>query len=500
MLWVAWLVFVLLVPPARAAPKPRIVGGEPVPLPRDSYPYFALVYANDQTGQSWRCGGTLIAPDWVLTAAHCLSGLTGWYVRLGVRTRSNFADTEVFAASQAVIHPQYNSTSYDNDLGLLQLGGRSAFAPVQLDVGDGHASDVGSAVVVIGFGGILPSPADYSSSTDEANVSPMTLQRVKLGILNGDFWCGRGFNHATQICIGDLPGEFDSCYGDSGGPALSNVDESWGVGVQVGIVSYGWGCGRMYDRGVYTRVSAYIGWIRSIVSDMPPPDVVPAGHVLFPANGSTTCASSPFGRTLALDCGALSIVKILAASWIHTTVFGLRCGTRTSVAGNAPSSFQEQPASIGPAVLSCVGTDMCFVPVTALVFGHVPSSLQSINVSVAVYATCGYLAPPPAPHEPPPLVLAPPPRALAPPPPHVLAPPPPPDVSETMANAIPRSQLTQVVLCVEAVVIVLASTALVFYLLRDDSPEPASIQSGIQLGSAPSAVDRVTVGGGLDKV
>jgi hypothetical protein len=68
-----------------------------------------------------------------------------------------------------------------------------------------------------------------------------------------------------------------------------------------------------------------------------------------------------------------------------------------------------------------------------------------------------------------------------------------------MANAIPRSHLTQVVLCVEAVVIVLASTALVFYLLQDVSPEPASIQSGIQLSSAPSAVDRVTVEG-LDKV
>ena len=89
-----------------------------------------------------------------------------------------------------MVHPKYNSTTYDNDLGLVQISGRSAFTHVQLDVGDGHASDVGSAVVVIGFGSILPSSADYSSSTDRANVPPMTLQRVKLGILDGDFWLG----------------------------------------------------------------------------------------------------------------------------------------------------------------------------------------------------------------------------------------------------------------------------------------------------------------------
>jgi hypothetical protein len=109
---------------------------------------------------------------------------------------------------------------------------------------------------------------------------------------------------------------------------------------------------------------------------------------------------------------------------------------------------------------------MCDVPVTALVFGHVPSSISALyanNVSVAVYAVCGHLTPAPAP------------------PPHN------PDVLETLVDVLtPMNRLTQAVLCVVAVVIVLLIAGAVFYLLSD-APYPV-VQRGIELGSASSDV------------
>ena len=270
-------------------PRPRVVGGETVCLvyifmslclvyifskpccllspcfaqaPPSSYPYMAFISIQHLQGEVYSCGATLITPSVLLTAAHCIDDtpanpVTNIVVKLGVTNVLTSAG-EVWQATDWFAHPAYNSTTYWNDIACIVIGGLSSYAPVTLDWG-GRATDVGNAVVAIGFGQTLPVSYDYY--WDYSPSSP-TLQRVKEGILDMA-WCGSRSNPVSgsyQLCVGDLSGGRGTCYGDSGGPILSTISDAsneWRTGAQVGIVSYGRGCGRVYGPGVYTRVSAY---------------------------------------------------------------------------------------------------------------------------------------------------------------------------------------------------------------------------------------------------
>ena len=105
---------------------------------------------------------------------------------------------------------------------------------------------------------------DYASSSDK-------LLRVRLGIVDSAR-CNDGdtYDATLQLCAGNLAGDADTCQGDSGGPILSlrgAGDET--TGVQVGLTSYGYGCAQAFSPGVYTRVSAFIGWLSRAVPDFP---------------------------------------------------------------------------------------------------------------------------------------------------------------------------------------------------------------------------------------
>ncbi|MCB0116856.1 MAG: trypsin-like serine protease, partial [Caldilineaceae bacterium] len=106
-------------------PAPRIVGG--APATHGEWPWQALVNAND--GQyTYLCGGSLIAPQWVVTAGHCVSSGSTVYapsqmrVVLGEYLRNTNDQTEQFPqVSQVIRHPNYNSSSLDYDIALLRL-------------------------------------------------------------------------------------------------------------------------------------------------------------------------------------------------------------------------------------------------------------------------------------------------------------------------------------------------------------------------------------------
>jgi trypsin len=243
----------------------RIVGGDEAQEGR--YPFaVSLVTSLGSHG----CGGSLIAPDIVLSAAHC----AGIFARVQIERhdRSDPTDQfETFSIVQEIVHPQYDPEGFAYDKMLVILDGQSAASPV-LTNRDPSVPAVGDQVTSMGWG--------LTDGEDDSSLSPVLkeaslyvlsneeCEQSKSGFLGYDSY--QGLITPDMVCATDV-GE-DSCQGDSGGPLIitgSNGD------VQVGVVSWGYSCANPDFPGVYSRVSYDADWIDSNVclySENPPSD------------------------------------------------------------------------------------------------------------------------------------------------------------------------------------------------------------------------------------
>jgi len=326
------------------------------------------------------------------------------YTSLSQRSGGGVTLTVPASAPQRQCHPQFDLRSLANDLGLVLLPSPAPpqFAPVRLDNGS-RASQPGAAARVVGWGGTQASTGGvptYSSSSDIVSSSTQggaypqsdQLKEVGMDVLDPAF-CGPGFDAATQLCAGVLAGGADSCEGDSGGPLLA-VAADGAAYEQIGVVSYGYGCAQRYWPGGYTRVSAYLPWLRAAAPGLA---AVEAGQsaplppaALYEAAGGTTCAAAHVGaynsQQLELDCGTLPITALSAV------VFG------SDPAGwCAPADACPAAASTLAALSSCcLGSTSCFLrglpSSAALASGCAQHSMLYVN------ATCGGSAAPP-PHS-----------------------------------------------------------------------------------------------------
>jgi len=297
-------------PPIGECGKPRVsvhhvVGGEDTPL--GEFPFTALLGTDDATVCSpttastcWICGGTLINARYVLTAAHCVPGVTK--VRLGehkvtripgkdclrggVNCLPEVQDFDV-SESDIVTHAEYKIGRGQvlNDIALIRLPRSATFndgvqpaclptppelASEKLNVTDLDQGLTGTRPVVVGWGHTNPFRADKE---DIFNVgAPKAVQQMLAVPVLSSSECGTLFltPEKSQICAGGDRGK-DSCRGDSGGPLLlrrvlstglmdpnNDHDDPWFL---LGVVSFGTKvCGRGKP-GIYTRVEAFIPWI-----------------------------------------------------------------------------------------------------------------------------------------------------------------------------------------------------------------------------------------------
>jgi secreted trypsin-like serine protease len=231
---------------AAAAPSSAVVGGGNASP--GEYPSVAEI-----TFGPFLCTGTLIAPNWVLSAGHCGS-VTGaavatpasWppqliNVRIGGVTQS---DGEKRTVSQVVMNPNYLLTS-GYDISLLQLSSTSTMAPTQV-AGAGERSiwTAGTLETIVGWG-----------ATEEGGDLPDNLQEAQVPITTDSYCAGAysDFDPATMVCAGFPEGGVDTCQGDSGGPMFGR--SSTGALRVVGTTSFGEGCARAGKPGVYARVA-----------------------------------------------------------------------------------------------------------------------------------------------------------------------------------------------------------------------------------------------------
>eukprot|EP00951_Prasinocladus_malaysianus_P029021 scaffold266409_cov45-Prasinocladus_malaysianus.AAC.1 len=282
----------------------RIVGGWPAEKGR--YPY--MVYLQ---GGGFVCGGTLIAPNVVMTAGHCTGFLTA-FVSVYDTKNDNANEYEVHKVVDDRPHPSYNFiTVPDHDFRLLRLKTESSRAPVPLDNGSVFTSmALGDKLLTMGWG---------STSPIYPKASPVLLQTEVAFVPYDSPMCYAGYSYVNEAMMCAFAAGQDACSGDSGGPLIM-AGETAEMDVQVGVVSWGQSCASPDYAGVYSRVSAVIDWIDEVLASwgttrpqlpQPPPHAPPAESLSVSAKccqdlrwfldmaGTNTICSATNYRTLA---------------------------------------------------------------------------------------------------------------------------------------------------------------------------------------------------------
>lgn len=236
---------------------PRVVGGTEV-NPPFKYPWMAAL----AQGNSLLCGGTLIAPSYILTAAHCSYVTQAQNLAVLLHrhdlTSSNADESGIYRTiSKVIIHPGFSESNMRNDFALWKLSSPvDNVDPVALDTA-GTYQVAGDNVLVMGWGNTL-----YEG--DASNVLLQATLKIWDFSDCSSMWQG-GLNPAIQMCAGLPLGGKDTCQGDSGGPILA-----YGPGnslIQIGVVSFGDQCANPNSPGVYAYVYGGLDFISAAQND-----------------------------------------------------------------------------------------------------------------------------------------------------------------------------------------------------------------------------------------
>lgn len=251
--------------PPPATPDSRIIGG--VEAPSGAWPSVVGLFVTDpyEGYEYFSCGGTLIDPSWVLTAAHCVVGegpgdtIRPWDLKIKIGTQDLSAGGQMIRAAQIIVRPSFSYDRISDDVALVRLSRPSDRArPLEV-----------ASPTDIPWSGAALTTAGWGVSNYDTFESPVRLRQVGVPALSG-VECQTALNeaaaemgtpsyHSSHLCTGPIgSGGQGPCYGDSGGPLVWEKD---GRKILVGVVSWGAYCASPETPSVFSKVASASRWI-----------------------------------------------------------------------------------------------------------------------------------------------------------------------------------------------------------------------------------------------
>lgn len=231
----------------------RIVGG--INATKVQFPYYAqvetAVRVNESTIGFANCGGSVISPTHILTAAHCVEGALAMEILLGFYTIEDASEVQSHTVKTIHAHKGFNATVRGNDIAIIELAKPINFTenikPIQLSCNYARAD---TKTLVAGTGLTNDVTKETSHSLLWTNLTTMSNQQCEMLF---------GRIETSSICAVGKP-KHGACLGDSG---TALIKEENGTQIQIGILS--WGVIDLCEFGfptVFERISGYVDWIK----------------------------------------------------------------------------------------------------------------------------------------------------------------------------------------------------------------------------------------------
>jgi len=285
-------------------PDGRIVGGQEATA--HSWPWQAHLavcgkwYGNLECNI---CGGSLIHPKYLASAAHCVPDSASGTIIMGAHAISHGGKQRI-PVLKFHVHPSWNEPSmFDHDMSIIELKNPAAITKEVIPICLPHKTTC--------FGTRTPCVVTGWGLTDENGGFPDKLQEVAVRLMDPST-CKQyvGYKDTVtdnMICAGYESGGKDACAGDSGGPLVCALDG--GGWVLYGIVSWGYGCARPSSPGVYSKVSNMLTFVKQVTGLSADPNL---------ARTPESCKEYQKGYEETWKANNINVYATLTPAWMNT--------------------------------------------------------------------------------------------------------------------------------------------------------------------------------------